>query len=211
MKNQQAFPSPQNILRQLANCLRTAYWTRRNLTYGQGDDEIWFELARSLTSRIVPMDLFVESQFYTSKKRYRPPSPRELLGKKAYDCYEKYREREAKRIEAKITSNLRFQQENLKIGETVNMQISGNTKASAILQTLVLEHYNFTQLFCYTQVSQTKELANGTQRYFLNAVLEYVPLREVYDKVWGNYLPKDFPDLALNTYCKLFAPDLTAT
>lgn len=211
MNNQQTFPSPQNILRQLANCLRTAYWTRRNLTYGQGDDEIWFELARSLTTRIVPMDLFIESQFQSSKKRYRPPSPRELLGQKAFQRYEKYREREAERIEDKITSKLQFQRKQFRTSVIVNMRMRECTSENAIVQTLIFEHSDFTHLFCYSLVSQVKKLSYLTQRYFLNAVLEYVPQRDEYDEVWGTYLPEGFRDLALNTYCKMFAPDPTVT
>lgn len=213
MNNQQTFPSPQKNLGQFAYKLRALYWMCRNLTYGHGDEEIWLELARSLSSKMVPIDLFIDSQFYSMKKLYRPPSPRELLGKKAYDRYEKYRERKAEQIENSIRRRLR-NQKNRARGEVISkIKDYGITEEEAISDTICsnFQRGDFSPLFCYTLLSQVKKLSNQTERYFLKAVLEYVPLREEYDEVWGTDLPKGFRDLALKTYCELFAPDYAVT
>ena len=207
MTNQQTFPSPQNILHQIAICLRTNYWIKRNLTYGQGDDEIWYELARALTSQIVPMRLFIDSQFYSSAKLYRPPSSRELLGQKAFCRYKKYREREAERIEDEMARNLKFQLQKARTEVISKMRFSKCTQESAVLDTLIFEQDELKPLFCYCLLSQMERLSYMTQDYFVNAVLEYVPLRDEYDVVWGSHIPVGFRELALDTYCNLFAPD----
>jgi hypothetical protein len=213
MEIQQTFPSPQNICNQLANCLRTQYWLLRNTTSGHGHDEIWLELARTLTSRMVPMNLFIESQFHSSKKLYRPPSPKELLGKKAFQRYEIYRESQEEEIEDKIKFKLCWQQERARRESVYKIKMKGFTLEEAVIDTISDNVYlgNFSHLFCYILLSQMEELSHLAQRYFLNAVLEYVPLKDEYDSVWGTHIPEGFREQALNTYCEMFASDSAVT
>ncbi|EDL59803.1 hypothetical protein [Gimesia maris] len=206
MNNRQTFPSPQYLWEQLANKLRAQYWMRRNLTYGHGDEKIWFDLARLLTSRIVPMKLFIDSQFYSSEKRYKPLSPSELLGKKAFQRYEKYYDSQADDLEKTMVINLQSQTQKARTGINCKMKFSKCTIDSAVLDTLVFEKDELSPLFCYCLLSQMEKLSNMTQDYFLNAVIEYVPLRDEYDAVWGSRIPEGFRELALDTYCNLFAP-----
>lgn len=207
MNKQQTFPSPQYLWEQLANKLRAQYWMRRNLTYGQGDNEIWFELAQALTSRIVPLKLFIDSQFYSSEKRYRPPSPKELLGNKAFQRYEKYHVSQADDLENTMFINLRSQIQKTRAGIICQRNFGEGTDESAVIELLAFEKDEMSPLFCYCLLSQMEKLSNMTQDYFLNAVLEYVPLKDEYDAVWGSHIPEGFRELALDTYCNLFAPD----
>ncbi|QDT21389.1 hypothetical protein [Gimesia chilikensis] len=208
MTNQQTFPSPQNLWKQFAEKLRFQYWIRRNLTTGQGDDQIWYELARALTSQIIPMGLFIDSQFYSSEKLYRSPSPRELLGQKAFQRYEKYHNKQADKLENTMVINLRSQIQKARTEINCKMGFSTCTLESAVSYILVTEEDELSPLFCYCLLSQMERLSYMTQDYFVNAVLEYVPLRDEYDAVWGSHIPEGFRELALDTYCNLFAPDL---
>lgn len=206
MNDLQNLPSAEYIWQELGCKLRSNYWLNRNLTYGQGDNNIWYLLARKLTSKIVPLSLFIDSQFFSSKRLHRPPSPKQLLGKKAFQRYEKYRDSQDGSIEERMSIKL---QSLIQIARTNVVHIikcGRQTTENAVLTTLHDYQDEFPPLFCYSLLTQMENISHKKQVYFLDAVLEYVPLRDEYDEAWGTILPVGFRELALKTYCDLFEP-----
>lgn len=202
----------------MADFLREQYWARRQFAGGSGPShapasarsvdspELWHELARELTNRVTNPYMFMDAQFNGRRPGTRPPSPTALNTRSAHARYEAYREKKKEQTIRGLQSNLNTCRQVARAEVVLEMQYGGSTNKEEAIQFVVSDPTtDLCSLFRYLLAEQAG-FPDYAERYFVEAVVQYVPFQEEYDAAWGDHIPEDFREIAPRAYAEIFSP-----
>lgn len=166
---------------------------------GDGKREaIWPQLALWSIQHELEPQLLVRAVF--AARTDIMPEPNMLKGERALELYNHYRERYYELLQRSFDSQRRSV-----VVETTKLRVQyGDKWDQARIYEAVIGDPNLelTALFryCLACAARRKDLAS---RYYTAAVLQYVPCRDFYERVWKHWLPAKFVDRAPQEYRRL--------
>jgi len=160
---------------------------------------LWEYLAAKLFRRDIKPTDYVERVFATMRGEVVScPMPTQLLSDTWYERYKT----SAESILREVESDFRTQRQVARSEVVVNITCGDMSNEKAIFEAVTDPNINLTDLFRYCLALSVDDemVRSAAERFWVGAALEYHPRRRQYKKVWGGYIPREFPKEARELY-----------